>query len=132
MKPCVLVVDDEMMNRDLLRKVLVKEGLAVVEARDGTEALAALEKTSVDLVLMDLMMPGMDGFECSERIRCQSRYTALPLLAVTALNDRDSLQRAVGLGVDACIVKPYDLALLVKIVKHAIEGGRDALCRSVT
>jgi len=120
----VLIVDDELMNRDVLKKVLGKEGFAVAEASNGEEAMALLDEVSCGLVLMDLMMPVMDGFETIAAIRRQERYRELPLVVITALNDPASLERAIALGADACIVKPFDLPLLVQTVRDALGGAR--------
>ncbi len=117
----VLVVDDEMMNRDLIRKVLTKEGLCVIEAIDGKEALEILGRDKIDLVLMDLMMPVMDGFEAIGIIRKLSCYDTLPLIAVTALDDSQTYKRVLQLGVDECITKPFELSVLVSCVKLALE-----------
>ncbi|HIP02259.1 MAG TPA: response regulator [Campylobacterales bacterium] len=120
----VLVVDDEMMNRDLIRKVLTKEGLGVIEAINGKEALEILKRDKIDLVLMDLMMPVMDGFEAIGIIRKERCYDALPLIAVSALDDRQTYQRVLQLGADGCITKPFELSFLVACVKSALERER--------
>ncbi len=117
----VLVVDDEMMNRDLVCKILRKEGFFVIEAVNGKEALSILKNDRVDLVLMDLMMPVMDGFEAIEAIREESRYDKLPLIAVTALSDGETRQKVLSLGADGCILKPFVLFELVESVKRAIQ-----------
>lgn len=117
----VLVVDDEMMNRDLIAKILNKEGYDVLEASHGKEALEILDRDKIDLVLMDLMMPIMDGFEAIEMIRKLRCYDALPLIAVTALDDKQTHQRALQLGADRCISKPFELSLLVSSVKSVLE-----------
>jgi len=118
----VLVVDDEAMNRDLLKKILTKEGFYVLEAANGKEALDLLAQDNIDLILMDLMMPVMDGFKAIEAIGKERCYDGLPLIAVTALNDTQTHQRALRLGADACITKPFDLMTLVQSIKSALKS----------
>ncbi len=117
----VLVVDDELMNRDVIGKILSKEGFFILEASNGIEALQILKNDHVDLVLMDLMMPVMDGFEAIGVIRNKSCYDRLPLIAVTALNDSETTQRVLQLGANGCIIKPFILPELVKSVKTALK-----------
>lgn len=118
----ILVVDDESMNRDVIGKILHKEGYAVLEAINGKEALDILAVEKIDLVLMDLMMPVMDGFEAIALIREHS-YDSLPLIALTALNDSETELRVLALGADDCITKPFELSMLVKSVKSALRSS---------
>lgn len=116
----VLVVDDETMNRDVIGKILSKEGLFVLEATNGKEALDMLEQYDIDLILMDLMMPVMDGFEAITAIRKKDCYD-MPIIAITALHDNETHQKALQLGADDCITKPFELSLLVNSVKSALK-----------
>jgi sigma-B regulation protein RsbU (phosphoserine phosphatase) len=120
----VLIVDDEAMNRDVIAMVLRKEGLEVAEAPDGAAALTLLEEERFGMVLMDLMMPVMDGYAAIAAIRAEPRHRTLPVVVVTALNDQGSVARAMELGADACIIKPFDLPLLVRTVRDGLERGR--------
>ena len=123
----VLVVDDEVMNRDLIGKILGKEGFRVIEAANGKEAMELLEHEDVGLVLMDLMMPVMDGFETIDAIRKETCYNLLPLIVISALKETDVLERALNLGADACFVKPFDLPVMVAAVRRALADGRNGL-----
>ena len=117
----VLIVDDEAMNRDVIAKILSKERFFILEAANGKEALEILKKDNIDLVLIDIMMPVMDGFETIEVIRMQSCYDKVPLIAVTALNDNQTIQKVLELGVSSYISKPFVLSELVKSVKTVLK-----------
>jgi adenylate cyclase len=93
----VLVVDDDPKSRDVLRRTLAKDGWTVAEATNGREAIAALEESKPGLVLLDLMMPEMDGFEVLERMRCEEAWRDIPVIVVTAKDlTRDEIDRLNG------------------------------------
>jgi len=115
----ILIVDDEMMNRDLIAKVLKKEGFQSDEASNGFEALERLKVRPYDLVLMDLMMPEMDGFDAIQVIRDELQL-AMPIITVTALGDEAAISKALELGADGYLLKPFDLPTMVKTVKEAL------------
>lgn len=103
----VLVVDDEPSNRELLEALLTSFGHDVDMVADGCEALAKLD-ASHDLVLLDVMMPGIDGFEVARRIRTESSVPNIPICMVTAFWDKEERLRAVAAGVNDFIAKPVD------------------------
>lgn len=103
----ILVVDDEAQNRRLLEQILATLAYTVESASDGFVALEKL-KTGFDLVLLDVMMPGMDGFEVVRRIRDDPEFGDIPIIMVTVLDDRDTRLRAVQAGVNDFIAKPVD------------------------
>lgn len=103
----VLVVDDEGSNRELLEALLTSLGHDVDMAVDGCEALAKLD-ASHDLVLLDVMMPGIDGFEVARRIRNESAFPDIPICMVTALSGKEERLRAVAAGANDFIAKPVD------------------------
>jgi signal transduction histidine kinase/DNA-binding NarL/FixJ family response regulator len=112
----ILIVDDETMNRRLLEAILVAEGFAVVEAADGPAGLEIIATSKVDLVLLDVMMPQMSGFEVCRKIRADLHLPNLPVVFVTALGDRDSRIRAKDVGADEFLTKPVDdVELLVRV-----------------
>ena len=122
----VLVVDDEPVIVEVLRDYLAAEGYAVVTAQDGNEALAVVERTAVDCVLLDVMMPGLSGFEVCRRIREQSN---VPLLFLTAREDDSDKIRGLGLGGDDYIVKsatPGEVMARVKAVLRRARAGSSA------
>jgi signal transduction histidine kinase len=112
----ILIIDDEDINRRLLEEILLDEGYDVVEAPDGPTGLALIARSPVDLVLLDVMMPGMNGFEVCRRIRSELGMLELPVVFVTALGDRDARIRAKDVGADEFLTKPVDdLELLVRV-----------------
>lgn len=118
----ILVVDDEIFNCDVIAKILTKEGFLVLEATNGKEALEILRSDNIDLVLMDIMMPVMNGFETIKAIKKENRFDKLPLIAVTALSDDETRREVLRLGVMGCITKPFVLSDLVNSVKEALKN----------
>lgn len=121
----VLVVDDNEQIRMALRVTLEDEGHEIVEAADGLEALDLSAEESPDLVLLDIGMPRMDGIEALKRLKAFSVTRNIPVVMVTALNDRETVATAVKLGLRDYIVKPWSTDDLIEIVDAAIES-RDA------
>lgn len=107
-KPHILIVDDEELNRDLLESMLELFSYQSMSAASGREALEILGAYQFDLVLLDVMMPGMDGFETAREIRQRFLVNDLPIIMVTALSSRDDRLKAVGCGVNDFITKPVD------------------------
>jgi len=104
----VLVVDDNRTNRDLMTYLLRAFGYEAEGAADGLAGLEAARSGKFDLILLDMLMPGIDGYEFARRLRADPQFTATPLVAVTALamtGDRERIMRA---GVDGYIAKPID------------------------
>ncbi|SEP72382.1 Histidine kinase-like ATPase domain-containing protein [Ectothiorhodospira magna] len=124
-----LVVDDESSNRRLLGAMLKREGFAVTEAENGHRALELFEQSPPDIVFMDVMMPGMDGFEATRRIKTLSGMDFVPVIFLTALHDDQSLIRCIEVGGDDSLSKPFSFNILkARIV--AMERVRD-LHRSI-
>lgn len=104
----VLVVDDEFYTREALLALLGTEGYRLLLAEDGIQALEILENTAVDIVLLDIMMPGMDGYQVCRHIRNTPSLAELPVVMVTALDDRESRLKGLMVGADDFLSKPYD------------------------
>src|SRR4051812_17327067 len=104
----ILVVDDEPLNRHLLRACFRESGHEIVEARDGHEALIAAEDATPDLVLLDVMMPGMDGYDCVRQMRALFAGELVPIVLVTALHDREARMTGLAAGADEFLTKPID------------------------
>jgi CheY-like chemotaxis protein len=104
----VLVVDDDALNRKLLETLLRAEGYAVSSVGSGTAAVDAVSRCPPDVVLLDAMMPGMDGFEVVRRLKGSPATRAIPLLMITALDDAASGTRLHAAGVEAVLNKPVD------------------------
>jgi len=105
----ILIVDDEADNRDLLAQPFGKGEYRVVEAARGAEALTLARELLPDLILLDVMMPEMDGFEVTRRLRADPRVAEVPVILITALNDRESRLKGFDAGADEFISKPFDL-----------------------
>ncbi|AKU92343.1 response regulator transcription factor [Vulgatibacter incomptus] len=117
----VLVVDDDPHLRELVRHNLSREGFAVREASNGAAALEALETSSADLVVVDVMMPKMDGFELCRELR---ESNGPPVLMLTARGATADKVRGLGLGADDYLVKPFEPAELVARVKAILRRYR--------
>ncbi len=126
----ILVVDDEERNRDLLQGVLESLGYDSEQADSGAAGLAKLDD-GIDLVLLDVLMPGMDGFEVARRIRESSVCYDVPIIMVTVLDSKSDRLRAVEAGVNDFVSKPIDrLELKVRIASLLqMKDAQDALKR---
>lgn len=108
----ILVVDDNAVNQELLVEVLATWGYKVLQAASGDEALSICETAVPDLVLLDLQMPGMDGYRVVEAMRHETRRLTCPIVAVTAFAMRGDREKALGRGFDGYLTKPLDFASL--------------------
>lgn len=108
----VLVVDDDLTNRMVLNAILVKESYQVVMAENGEQAIEAFDRWAPDLVLMDIMMPVMDGYEATHAIKSRQSDRFVPIIFLTALTDEKSLARCVSSGGDGFLTKPYNRVIL--------------------
>jgi len=104
----ILVIDDEDRNRRLLVAMLEAEGYATLEAADGTQALELARRTAPDLVLLDIMMPAMDGYEVARALKAHAATQAVPVVMVTALDDQGSRLRGLEAGAEEFVTKPVD------------------------
>lgn len=114
----ILIVDDDPHIRDLIKVFLVDEGFAVVEASDGVEALAKLDTTKADMVIFDIMMPNMDGWQLCRELR---QSYDIPLLMLTAKAETTQKIKGFELGTDDYLVKPFDPLELVARVKALLK-----------
>jgi len=116
----ILLCDDEFMNRKVASKILNKEGYEVFEAEGAQEAYAILEKESIELILMDLMMPRIDGFEAIAYIKAQEAFKHIPILIISALSDQASINKGLEIGALDYLSKPFDVADFVHRIKQAM------------
>lgn len=115
-RPAILVVDDQIPNIELLEAFLIPQGYDMIRAQSGDEALSALKEHAIDLILLDVMMPGMNGFELTRRVREIPSLRQLPIMLVTALREKDDHLKGVEAGCDDFISKPVDkIELLVRV-----------------
>jgi phosphoserine phosphatase RsbU/P len=117
----LLLVDDDEGNRDLLSRQLVRQGHHVLCATGGPDALEKLRKEPIDLILLDVVMPGMDGYEVLDRIKSDPETSDLPVVMVSALDEYNSVIRCIQRGAEDYLLKPFDPILLKSRVKASLE-----------
>ena len=120
-KPVILVVDDQPQNIELLEAYLVPQNYEVVTAASGEKALEKLSGNPIDLILLDVMMPGMDGFEVTRRIRQDDQHRLLPIILVTALRETEDRVKGIEAGCDDFISKPFDKMELLARVRSLLK-----------
>jgi len=120
----ILVVDDERLNRMLLRRALQDQGHTVLEAADGLEALAELAREQVDVVLLDLVMPGLDGYGALARIKADPALQHLPVIVVSGVDEIESVVRCIGMGATDYLPKPFQPAILKARVDSSLSAKR--------
>ena len=119
MANCILVVEDQADNRQILRDLLGNAGFELMEAENGEEALAAVAKQRPDLILMDIQLPTMDGYEATRRIRANPEMKEVPIIAVTSYALTGDDAKALAAGCNAYVTKPYSpRALLAKVREY--------------
>jgi putative two-component system response regulator len=123
-RPRILVVDDAEPNRDLLMRLLTKDGYEICTAKDGNEALHRIAHERVDLVVLDVMMPGVNGFEVCREVKRQSSTRLIPVVLITALQDSDSKVRGIDAGADDFITKPFHIHELRARVRSLLRLKR--------
>ena len=122
MNPRVLVVDDDTALAEMIGIVLRTEGFEPFFCADGTGALAAFRESKPDLVLLDLMLPGIDGIEVCERIRAES---GVPIIMLTAKGETTDVVRGLESGADDYVVKPFNPKELVARIRTRLRGAGD-------
>ena len=130
--PRILCVDDEPLNICLLQAILLPRGYEVVIAVNGQEALDAICAGRIDLCLLDVMMPGMDGFEVCRTIKSDERYRTIPVVMITSYSDKDHRIKGIEAGAEDFIAKPFDhievlarikMLLHVKLLNDKLEAA---------
>ena len=119
--PRILIVDDNETNRDILRSRLGPQGYELLEAADGEEALAAARQHHPDLILLDVMMPKMDGIEACRQIKADASLPFMPIVLVTAKSDSKDVVAGLEVGADEYLTKPLDQSALVARVKSMLR-----------
>lgn len=107
-RPVVLLVDDDADIRTVTRLALLRAGFAVEPVSSGEEAILVAQRTRPDLVLLDWMMPGLNGLETYRRLRTDPRTARVPVVFLTAASNTDDVRRGLALGAAGCITKPFD------------------------
>ena len=106
--PIILCVDDEAANIKLLEKILTPRGYTVVTAASGEEALLMIKSQAIDLVLLDILMPGMDGFEVCRQLKEDQKLRTIPVIIVTSLSAKQDRIRGIEAGAEEFLSKPFD------------------------
>ena len=118
---CVLIVDDERHNRELLEIMLKPEGFVLLSAASGEEALALIARQPPDLILLDVMMPGMSGYDVAGKIKSDLATKNIPVIMLTALDDRNARMLGLNAGAEDFLTKPVDRAELSVRVRNLLR-----------
>lgn len=120
----ILVVDDNEMNRDMLSRRLKRLGHNTMLANDGELALEAIQQNQFNLVLLDIMMPNLNGYDTLERIKANEATQHLPVIMISAVDDLESVVRCIELGAEDYLFKPFNPVLLKARVGASLEKNR--------
>jgi CheY-like chemotaxis protein len=122
--PLILVVDDNEMNRDMLSRRLERQGYQTVTAEDGEQALTLIPQHGFDLILLDIMMPRLNGYEVLQQLKADPRQRHIPVIMISAVDDLDSVVRCIELGAEDYLFKPFNPILLKARISASLEKKR--------
>ena len=122
-RPLILIVENEENNRRLVEQILGFAGYAFISAANGLEALQIIDRQPVDLILIDLSMPVLDGYRTTQLIRQRPQYATLPIVAVTAHAMSEDREVALAAGCTDYLAKPYRPGQLLSVVQQMLDGG---------
>jgi len=120
-KPLILVVDDELVGRIYIEKALLDDGYDVITAENGQQALLLVEQKSPNMIVMDVMMPIMDGYQACFKIRKEEGQLQVPILMLTGLDDIESIEKSFDAGATDFIVKPINLPIFKQRIRYALK-----------
>ena len=120
-KPCILAVDDDVQVLHLARRTLETEGYRVITAASGEAAVAAFEQQPLDLVVLDIMMPGIDGYAVCQRIRS---FSHVPIIMLTAMGSDEEKVRGLDAGADDYVTKPFSVEVLLARVRAVLRRSQ--------
>jgi len=123
-KPKILIVDDEPFNVDYLEQELEDLDYETVSAQNGREALAQVEAEAPDVILLDIMMPEMNGFQVLEQLKAHQVWRDIPVIIISAMSDMASIIKGVKLGAEDYLPKPFDEVLLQARLEASLEKKR--------
>jgi CheY-like chemotaxis protein len=121
--PRILLVEDNEMNRDMLARRLTRKGYEVVVAEDGAKGLAAASVERPDLILMDMSLPVLDGWEATRQLKAAPETEGIPVIALTAHAMATDKEKAMGAGCDDYDTKPIDLPRLLEKIERLLQAG---------
>lgn len=130
-KPLILIVDDDRSMRSLLNLAMEEEGYRVAEANSGELGLVEYTRLQPDLVLLDAVMPGLDGFSCCDRLRQLPGGKRIPILIITVLDDQESIDHAFAVGATDYITKPLHWGVLAQRVRRLLTASQADLATTV-
>jgi len=119
----ILVVEDQVDDRQIIRDMLAVTDYEIIEAENGEKALAAIAKQRPDLILMDMQLPIMDGYEASSRIKADSALKSIPIIAITCYASSDEEQKVRAAGCDDYVSKPYSPRQLLAKIRQYLPSG---------
>ena len=122
----ILAVDDESDVLLIIKTALLSEGFEVKTASSGPDALSAVNEFSPDLIILDMMMPEMTGFETLEKLRELSQFKRTPVIMLTGVSDKDKIREAIDIGVSYYMVKPFEFHDLISKVRLAISDAENS------
>jgi two-component system cell cycle response regulator DivK len=114
----ILVVEDHEDNRQILRDLLEHAGYDMIEAEDGEQALRAAASHRPDIILMDIQLPMLDGYEAARRLKSDPNLNAIPIIVITSYALSGDEEKAYAAGCDAYVAKPYDPIALLKTIRQ--------------
>jgi len=120
-KKNILIIDDEEDIRIILKAFLENEGYNVYEAKNGFEGIEIAKEKDIDLILLDIMMPQMDGFETLKKLRDDEKTAYIPVIMLTGLNEKSKVKNAINQGVTYYITKPFDNIELASKIRLALK-----------
>ena len=120
----VLVVDDNRMNRDLLSRYLKRQGLDVITAENGIQALEMVNSQPFDLVLLDILMPGINGYQVLKRLKSEKVWRDIPVIMISALKDMEGVVKCIEIGADDYLPKPFNPVVLKARISNCLERKR--------
>jgi DNA-binding response OmpR family regulator len=119
----ILIIDDDAFIRRPLEFILREEGFAPATAVDGEDGLAKLEGEKPDLIVLDVMMPGLDGFAVCHRLRTDPRFSSIPVILLTAKGQESDRERGLAAGATEFMSKPYSPSELLRRVREILSGS---------
>ena len=122
-KTKIMVVDDDIQSLELIEAMLVPNGYQVVTANDGSKAVAAISVNKPDLILLDIMMPGLDGYSTLSKIKENKTISNIPVVMLTSVGFNLNKELALRLGAVGYITKPVDLAELLKTISRLLPAA---------
>lgn len=122
MKKNILIIEDDDFFRDLLKKKLLSLGFIILEAVNGEEGIEEVEKKKPDLIILDLLLPNIDGFEVLSKVKTNTDTSSIPVIIVSNLGQQEDVERGLKLGaVDYLIKSQFDIDSIVKKIKNILK-----------